>query len=102
MPSLRSDTTFRPRRVGKRESILAMTFLADGATPAGILVSHDERKFHNLALCLDVTDGVRGVEPGDNVLFAEGTAEPLVTAKGERLFWIAQSDICDTFEARRA
>lgn len=96
-----SDRTFRPRKVGTREGVLAMTFLADGTTPGGIVISHDQRKFHNLSYVLATTQGVRSAAPGDAILFAEGTAEPLVTEKGEKLFWIAENDIYDTFEAAR-
>jgi hypothetical protein len=55
---------------------------------------------HNLAVVLDVTrNWPREVcEPGDAVLFAEGAAEPLVTAAGEKLFWCAAEQVLDLFD----
>jgi co-chaperonin GroES (HSP10) len=98
-----TEALFRPRRCGGREGALLLTFLADGTTASGIELRHDERKFHNLALVLDVSAGFNcaDVEPGDSVLFAEGQAEPLVTAAGDHLFWAAEEDVLDVFEVVR-
>lgn len=81
----------------KRHSLLISPFLADGATPSGILAIHDARKMPGLALVLDTND-CSACEPGDTILFDEGRQEAVLTAEGETFAVLEEARVLDVLE----
>ena len=88
------DTLFKPRKPGK---VLAIKFLGYGATPSGLVVLHDERKFKMLAIVVE-TNETQAVNPGDVVLYKEGFADDFTTQEGDELCLIDETNIITVFE----
>lgn len=78
--------TWRPR-AGR---VLALLLDGTGRSSGGLYVAPDARTIPSTALVFATAADEERCSPGDRVLFAEGTAEPVTTGSGEQ-FWVLPS-----------